>query len=435
MAASATPPKVLETVPSEFDYFESRPIQAAIKTQYDQPFGPIGTIQPGAPIEIHIPASSYGYRDLNNSKLEIKCSIKLANGENIPADANVGPVNLLLHSMWANIEMDICGKRISDANNFYPYRAFFETFLSYNKDVQDTRLDTECWRKDTEGHFNDFSVGDGGTNLGFKTRAAKFAESSVVVLQGRPHLDLFHQDKDIPPGCPIFIRLIPANKNFYIKKPAANGAVYTLSLSSVKLWVRTKEVSPSLQIAHEGMLMKGVNIRIPYTKVLVKHLTIPAGLTSINYDNVYQGVLPNRLLLAFVRDTTMNPAAGANPFTFSNVDLSSLQLILDGEGFPRTPYQPNFQTGDYIREYMGLLETLNLDIGNKTIDLTPQHWAATYPFFMFCTAPSGYPSIPRDGCARLDLQFRTATAAVYNIICFAEFPSLLEIDQYHNAIF
>ena len=425
---------VVETIPSEFDYFRSRQIQAAIKYQYDQPFGPIGTIQAGAPIEINIPYTETAYRDLNNSRLEVKCKITLANGDALPAAAAIGPVNLLLHSMFSNIEMDICGRRISDASNFYPYRAFFETFLSYTKDVQDTRLDTECWKKDTVGHFNDFRLIADGENAGHKARSAKFARSATVILHGRPHLDLFHQDKDIPPGCSIFIRLIPAATYFYLKKPAANANDYILTISSIKLWVRTKEVSPSLLLAHTNMLAKNNNIRIPYTKVTMKHLTIPAGVTAMTYDNMYQGVLPTRLLLAFIRDDVMNGGSGRNPFQFENLNLSLLQIVLDGECHPREPYQPNFETGDYIREYLGLLETLNVDIGNKAIDLTPHDWANTYPFFMFTTNVNGYSSLPKSGSARLSLQFRAATARVNNIICFAEFPAMLEIDQYRNAI-
>ena len=426
---------ILETIPTEFDYFTSRPIQAAITSQYDQPCGPIGTIQPGAPIEIHIPAIHNGYRDLNNSKLEIKCRIKLADGKDIPEAAPVGPINLLLHSMFKNIEMDICGRRISDASNFYQYRAFFETFLSYTKQVQKTRLETEGWKKDTPGHFDDFTIDDNGKNEGHIERAERFSESSIVVLTGRPHLDLFHQDKDIPPGCPMTLRLIPASTNFFIKKPAAHAINYRFDIVSVRFWVRTKELTPSLQLAHDQMLMKGNNIRIPYTKVTLKHLTIPNGVTAINFDNIYQGVLPNRLLLAFLRDTTMNANENSNPFVFENLDLSFLQLTINGETFPRYPYQPNFTTGDYIREYLGLFETLTIDIGNRTIDLTPEDWSTTYPFFMFTTDPSGYPTLPRTGAARLELQFRNPIKHVYNIICFAEFPSMLEIDQYRNALF
>ena len=426
---------VLETLPSEYDYFQSRAIQAAITQQYDQSFGPIGALQPGAPIEIHIPGSDTGYRDLNNSRLEVRCRITTATGGDIPEGANVGPVNLLLHSMFANIEMDICGRRISDSSNFYPYRAFFETFLSYTKEVQDTRLDAECWKKDTVGSFDNFEVSAAGTNEGFKARAAKFSRSNSVVLFGRPHLDLFHQDKDIPPKCPIFLRLIPAQTNFFLKKAPAENVNYQLEIQQVRLWVRTKELSPSLQLAHEQMLLKGNNIRIPYTRVNLKHLTIPAGVTSMNFDNIYQGVLPTRLLLAFVRDDVMNGGAARNPFRFENLNLSYLQLSMNGEGLPRIPYQPNFETDDYIREYFGLLETLNIDIGNRALDLTPQDWASTYPFFMFTTDPSGYPTLPRSGFARLELQFRTATARVHNVICFAEFPSTLELDKYHNALF
>ena len=432
--AAAAGPNVVETVPTEFDYFESRVVQATITQQYDQDFGPVGTIQPGAPIEIIVPETSSGYRDLNNSRLEIKCKIQNLDGTALPNDEPVGPTNLFLHSMFSNIEMDINGKRISDPNNFYPYRAFFETLLSHTKDVKETRLLAEGWKDDTAGHFDDFRLVVAGANAGFKARAARFVNSNTVFLIGRPHLDLFHQDKDIPPGCSIVLRLIPSPTNFAVKKPANNVHNFKIEIISVKLWVRTKEVAPALQLAHAKMLNSGINFRIPYTKVTLKHMTIPNGITSIQFDNIYQGMLPSRVLFAFIQDDHLNAAATANPFLFGHLNLSQLSLTMEGRTYPRTPYAPNFATNDYIREYLGLLEALDIETGNKSIDLTPTKWAATYPFFMFSTSPSGYASIPQTGAARLDLQFRVATTEVYDVICFAEFPAILEIDKFKNAL-
>lgn len=434
MAEATGEPGVMESMPTEFDYFEPSVLQAAIINEYDEPFGPVGAIQDDAPIEVLIPPSGTTYRDLNNSRLELKCKITKGDSTAIAADTVVGPVNLLLHSAFQNIEVEVSGKRISDPNNFYQYRAFLETLLTYSAHVLKTRAYSEGWAKDTEGKFDDITIADGAPNLGHKSRAARFAESASVTLIGRPHLDLFHQDKDLPPGVRIALRFIPSATDFVLKRAADNAAAFRLKILSLKLWVRTKEVSPSLLLAHQTMLQQH-NLRIPYTKVALKHVTIPSGVTSIEVENLYTGVQPTRLLIAFIANSHLTANKAMNPFKFENLNISFLALRINGEQFPRSPLQPDFGASkDYIREYMALLCALGIDTGNKAIDLTPSEWGASYPFYMFRTNPSGLPSIPRMGASRLEIQFRAATTAINNILCYAEFPAVLEIDQFNNVL-
>ena len=75
-----------------------------------------------------------------------------------------------------------------------------------------------------------------------------------------------------------------------------------------------------------------------------------------------------------------------------------------------------------------------MDIGNKAINLTPEQWASDYPIFIFRLAPGGLPSVPKSGNVRIELKFRVALGANINLVCFAEYASLLEIDRAHNVI-
>ena len=88
------------------------------------------------------------YLDLNNSKLQVKAKITLANGNNLQAGNVVGPVNLMLHSLFSKVDMSLCGKSVSDSNSLYPYRAYLESLLNYNQEVLKTRHYAEGWDKD-----------------------------------------------------------------------------------------------------------------------------------------------------------------------------------------------------------------------------------------------------------------------------------------------
>ena len=61
-----------------------------------------------------------------------------------------------------------------------------------------TRHRMEVWEKDPSGQLADTDANTGDANEGLRKRAGRFKGSKVVTLIGRPHLDLFHQEKLIP---------------------------------------------------------------------------------------------------------------------------------------------------------------------------------------------------------------------------------------------
>ena len=166
----------------------------------------------------------------------------------------------------------------------------------------------------------------------------------------------------------------------------------------------------------------------------MKQLTIPSGVTSISFDNFYTGTLPERLLLAFLTAPRLNGTYTTNPFKFEHFNLREISILANGHQMPARSYRPNFATGAYLREYLGTLEALSLESGNKSNNISPTKWANTYPIFIFRFNPSGLPTFPQTGPARLDLQFSTATPEVINIICLSENRAILEFDRFRNAI-
>ena len=404
-----------------------------MQNEYDQEFSPIVTLQDGSPIEFNVKGADRLYLDLNNSKLEIKRKIVTAAGADIGDDEAVGPVNNFLHSLFSQVEIGLQGVTVGDVNNLYPYRAYLENLLSTSEQIQKTRLKSVIWERDTNGHESDFRIVDEGANTGFKRRRTPFALSHIVTMIARLHADLFHQNLDIPPNIDLRVRLLPASIDFYLKRPTANNTGYRFHFTKVRLLIRTKEASPSLVLAHARMLQKS-NFRIPFNKVCLKRQTIPTGATNIDFDNLYTGLLPKRIIVAMVRDTAMHGTKDTNPFLFANYDLNQINMKMNGTDIPRIPYQPNFTTGDYIREYFLFLEGLGLDLGHKSINVTSEDWVQNCNIYVFRLMPSGIPSVPPTGSVRLELKFRTQTPHNINLLLYSESNALVEIDRDRNII-
>ena len=99
----------------------------------------------------------------------------------------------------------------------------------------------EGFVKDTAGKMDTPSPSLDG-NAGLTTREGSFNKSKVVCLIGRLHLDLFHQEKVIPPGIPIKIKLYPSRPSFVIinKKPGnvADQVAYKFQILSARMFVQ-----------------------------------------------------------------------------------------------------------------------------------------------------------------------------------------------------
>jgi hypothetical protein len=70
----------------------------------------------------------------------------------LDAGADVGPVNLWMHSLFSDVSVSLNEKLVSPPTSLYPYRAYIETLLSYGPAAKESQLTGVMWYKDTPGH-------------------------------------------------------------------------------------------------------------------------------------------------------------------------------------------------------------------------------------------------------------------------------------------
>ena len=416
----------MECTKGEFEYFEPTTTQMAVVRAHMVEYSPLAALQHLTPIEFLVPGTTKRYLDLNQSYIYIKCKFTKPDGTNIATKA--GPINYLLHSLFSNIDVELCGKQLSDANGLYHYRAMFETLLTHGNDVKESQLQAAMWKKDTAGHMDITKVDS--TNIGLLDRGEYFATSKEVELIGRPHLDLFHQSLAIPGNCSLKLRLVPNPDALIVMAENATVPIKVMIIDA-RLFIRTEEVSDSLVVAHEQMLQK-MNMRIPLRRVTMKHISVPAQTSSVMHDNVYTGLIPERIVIAFVPDASMTGSYTTNPYNFAPNGVNYLALYVNGECVPSRPYQPDFANKLYIRDYMSLFEGTRTLFSDKSVTISRDEFATGYALWVFdltadkacgaCISP------PQTGSVRLEIKFAAGNAATINVICYAEFESLIEID-------
>jgi len=134
--------------------------------------------------------------DFGNSLLYVKAKITRANGNNLAAETNTGPVNLFLHSLFSQVDIELNGTLITSSTNTYPYPAMLDTLLSYGEDVKKTQLTSALSYKDEAGKMDVIDVGDANArNGGLYNRSRHTNTSRTVDMVGRLHADIFFQDR------------------------------------------------------------------------------------------------------------------------------------------------------------------------------------------------------------------------------------------------
>ena len=96
----------------------------------------------------------------------------------------------------------------------------------------------------------------------------------------------------------------------------------------------------------------------------MKHLSIPANQTSINF-NVFTGVLPDLVVVDLVSDADLTGGYQRNPFNFRNFGVNRIELKRNGTSRPSEGYTPNFATGQYIKATRCFFKSLSATLAIK----------------------------------------------------------------------
>ena len=251
-------------------------------------------------------------------------------------------MNNWLHSLFSQVDVYLNDTLLTPSSNTYPFRSYVETLLSYGTEAKKTQLTSQLWYKDTAGHME--STTANGGNLGLVQRGRYLAESRVVDMMGRLHVDLFLQDKFLLNGVDVKIRLVRSKDAFSLMADGQNK----VRIMEAILFARKAVLILTVQMAHIKALAKGT-AKYPLRPVDGKVYSIPQGAMSHTHENLFPGTLPKRLILWCIDNDAYNWNYAKNPFNAKNNAINFLSVYVDGRQVPAKPLQPNFENGSYIR--------------------------------------------------------------------------------------
>ncbi|KAK2171892.1 hypothetical protein NP493_1005g00010 [Ridgeia piscesae] len=149
-------------------------------------------------------------------------------------------------------------------------------------------------------------------NKGLQKRKGYVADSRIVDMMGRVHVDLVFQDCYLLNGVDVKIRLVQSKNAFALMAGGVNPD-YKINIDEAVLFARKAKLNPAVQMGHVKALEKWT-AKYLLRRVHCKVFSVPRGTMSHTHEHVYLGVLPKRVVLCCMDNDAYNGTFAKNPF-------------------------------------------------------------------------------------------------------------------------
>ncbi|KAK2848153.1 hypothetical protein Q7C36_009835 [Tachysurus vachellii] len=394
---------------------------------------PLSALTDNGPLEFFVAGNGEDYLDLNNTFLHVACKIVIADGTNIANDAKVGVVNYPIASLFSQVDVMLGDRLISQSSNTYPYRAIFECLLNYGKDTLETQFCTGLFYKDTARYMDATDHAD--RNEGLKRRARFSAESNTFDLTGHIHSDIFFQDKLLLNGVDLRIKMVRSKDEFCLLKEG--NINFALKILNASLFVKKVSVSPSVKLGHVHALLSST-AKYSLERVCMKTFSLAAGSRICSQENLFLGPLPKTIIFDMVDNDAFSGSYNKNPFNFKHYDAEFVALYIDGTQYPAKPFQPDLKSDNAVREFYSLILASGKQLKDQPLAINREEYSRGYTLFAFNLNPDDdcgqHLSLIKSGNMRMELRFRQALPRTVNLIVYASFDSILEINNRRNVL-
>jgi len=421
-------PSSLKTDLNTFNHFVVPRTQGTvIRTRFTE-YRPISQLAVGSKIEFNIPVPQNEFINFSKSKLYIRMNVSLAKsggGEITSSDwANVTPVNYMMHAMFSNVELHINNKETLLTPSTYPYRAHIEATCGYTADARNSHLTSALWYTDPAKRRQIIAP---------KSDSTTPSEGKVFELGGPLHIDYTFQPRSLPGGCEYKLVLYQNQPSFYLV--STSTYIPTVKLEEVSFMCCQHEVSPAFYQEYHKIMLQN-EAKFPMPRMETRSFTLGSNAQDFSIDNVCNGLLPGRMLVALVDSDGYNGNLDKNPFNYEHFNLNFMAAYVNGIQYPQSAYKPKFSEDLYLQCFQGLTSALNQDNFDAICTLDREKFK-NHPIFAFNFAPdlsngvtsTGHVNLQEYGNLRLLLRFGAKLPKTINVICYLQYDRVIEIDK------
>ena len=416
-----------EGLVSELDLFDLPGTQTSVNEIYYEEIRPLSAISGDGPYEFCINGqNSTDYLDMKNSQLYVRLKVQKADGSNLGVKTvdKVGPANLFLQSLFSASEVTLQSKA-TFSNNYNPYRAYIPTLLNMGQNALKSQTTTQGWIMDDWDHPGDSDPN--GNNNGLFDRAVWTVNSKTLDLQGPIFHDLFSMERYLLNQVDVKLKMYRSPASFALLAADASTS-YKINIEDIYVLARKIRVNPAVLYGQSKHLEKR-NALYPYRKVECRSQSVATGSTSFQWDNLFQGRKPEKVIVGFVKSKALNGDYTTNPYNFENCGITHIALYADGLPVGGNPLKLDFTAADgaaIMRAYTNLLMSAGKWRQDEGNGLDRNHFISGSTLFAFQLEPDfshhgEFLSLVKHGNIRLEVQFASGLSGRLIIFLFVLF--------------
>lgn len=412
-------------------HFQMPPTQAAVEKTHYIKYKPKEPLANRGPLHYHIPGNSSQYVDLYNTRHCLKVKVERADGEPLDDTDDVTLANNPIHTLFSDVKVRLQQQEVGTClAGTYPYKADIETKLRDATSANAKLLTQGLYIPDQAGHMNDTTKG------GLFLRKDYIKKSKVLQLEGRVHSDVMNQKKLILPGVDVQLEFVPSSPEFaLIWAPKEEGTRYRFSIVDAWLKVCKMSLAPAVMLA-EAEVMQKKNAKFPYRSTKMKWYTFGKDTKSICMDDLFQSRVPDTMVVAMVNGSAMSGNHLKNPLDYQHNKLTYASCRVDGQAVPGEAIVTDFQTGEVMEAYGTIFDAFD----NQDVSISRDDYVkGGYTLICFKVNPSAsrdfsYMSPIKHGNVQLELRLKENLEETTNVLIYAAFPEVFEIDSARNVI-
>lgn len=422
------------------DYFTTPPVNATNISTDLVVVDPVNPANGVAPIRFSI-HSNASFINLSESLLRFKLRI-LGDGANLlaPTNGHVGFINNIFHSLFQMVKVELNGKRVTTGADLYWAKANIETELSRTR--EGTFLD--ALTGDDPDYGNEDAVA-ANNNPAFGRRANLCNLSRWCEYSGVLAVDFIRNSRNILPNSKIDITLYPNTPAFVIRHDgdaAVAGINFTYEIEDCQFLVRREEISPTATLAIEQRLSRDL-AGYYYPLAVCRPLHISQGRFDFRSNDIFNGQLPQKVVIAFVRSTAFQGAFASSPLYFNPTEvLQNIELFVNGSkiGMQRA-MEINLaeHSSDLHLAYRQLNRSVNATRSDCGLPFSLAQYRLGHFMYGMDLTPDGndnlsyrYPT--EEGSLSLYVKFRGALPHDLEVLVHATFQESVSINQSRVAI-
>lgn len=421
---------------SKLDLFLVPPTQVQVESTKWLEIQPTHAVTHAGPYMFHLPSDPQ-YIDLAKNFIMFEARIMKDDATELAATDQVAPINCIAKTFFKQVILSMNNTEVSNSSDKYAYRSYLETHLNYSPDVKANQL-LIC------GYSADMPTNDGNNNVdsstqdGFVSRARIFKRSQWVQIAGSLHIDIVNQDRYIINNLDLRLQLDRNSDKFCLLCHDHPTMEPVLQVRNMKLYMQQVTLTGSVNLAIERTLTSHT-AKYPLNRIIIKALHINPGAREASENQLFQGVIPSRIIVGLVETGALQGAYNRNPFNFQHFKVTEASVTAGGNTYPYFPLTTDYPNNFYMRAYLTFYDALGYAHQDRTCGIDPRMFKFGNCFYVFdlsndTETNGGHFNLLREGTVSVNLKFaEPVPVGGLDAICYSETPGMLEITRERNV--